>query len=161
MVTAIARAGPHNRAARFLTSLARARSFLLWARTGRGRRAIRARIARRVRVSISLRHSTFLHPHPRVTIVTKQTATIAPLCPLPQPSGRGAEMGNHSAVSAQVCPVEPSRFPPSVGWPKRLSPITLTTAGLPDLNARSSAGTMSSGFSTYSPWHPISAKILS
>jgi RND family efflux transporter MFP subunit len=35
--------------------------------------------------------SGFLHPHPRVTIVAKKSATIAPLLPLPRKSVRGAK----------------------------------------------------------------------
>jgi hypothetical protein len=61
----------------------------------------------------------------------------------------------------QFEPVEPNRLPPSVALPTLVSPITLIIEGLPDLNARSSAGMICSGVSTCSPWHPISAKILS
>src|SRR6266851_2682358 len=53
--------------------------------------------------------------------------------------------GGRGRCARQVVPVEPSRLPPSVGWPTLLSPITLTSAGLPDLKARSSAGTIWSG----------------
>src|SRR5262245_35244296 len=41
------------------------------------------------------------------------------------------------------------------------SVMTLTTAGLPDCHARSSAGRMSSGLSTNSPWAPTAWAILS
>ncbi len=47
--------------------------------------------------------------------------------------------------------VEPSRFPPRLGWPIARLPTTLTSAVLPAFNARSSAGRNSSGRSTYSP----------
>jgi NAD(P)-dependent dehydrogenase (short-subunit alcohol dehydrogenase family) len=47
--------------------------------------------------------------------------------------------------------VEPSRFPPRLGWPIARSPTTLTSAVLPALSARSRAGRNSSGRSTCSP----------
>ena len=47
--------------------------------------------------------------------------------------------------------VEPSRFPPRVGWPIVRSPTTLTSAVLPALSARWRAGRNSSGRSTCSP----------
>ena len=47
--------------------------------------------------------------------------------------------------------VEPSRFPPRLGWPIVRSPMTLTRAVLPALSARSRAERNSSGRSTYSP----------
>src|SRR5262249_19147480 len=56
-----------------------------------------------------------------------------------------------SVASGQFDPVDPSRFPPSVALPTLVSPITLRSAGLPDLNARSAAGTICSGVSTSSP----------
>src|SRR5262245_12278192 len=47
-------------------------------------------------------------------------------------------------------------------WARALSSvITLTTAGLPDAHARSSAGRISCGFSTNSPWAPKSWATLS
>jgi branched-subunit amino acid ABC-type transport system permease component len=47
--------------------------------------------------------------------------------------------------------VEPSRFPPRLGWPIVRSPTTLTRAVLPALSARSREGRNCSGRSTCSP----------
>src|SRR6266704_364286 len=55
----------------------------------------------------------------------------------------------------------PSRFPPSRACPTRGSPITLITDGFPAANARSSAGRISSGRVTCSPWQPIASNMRS
>ena len=57
--------------------------------------------------------------------------------------------------------VDPSRLPPSRACPTRGSPITLITDGFPAAKARSSAGRISSGRVTCSPWQPIASNMRS
>jgi len=65
----------------------------------------------------------------------------------------------HSAQPSTF--VDPSRFPPSRACPTRGSPITLITDGFPAAKARSSAGRISSGRVTCSPWQPMASNIRS